>query len=130
MIDYGNEFTGLAGKKGRTETVRHTKTKDIYRWGPADTKILINAYGHYHTYLNEPKKASTVWPSIQTTLFSRDFNVTMDQCKNKWNTLPAQYKLDNDTKPVDVPTPNAFYECMDKILGNKPTNSKNLTISS
>ncbi|KAF7998543.1 hypothetical protein HCN44_010951 [Aphidius gifuensis] len=108
------------------------KAKEInsYIWGPDDTKLLIQAYGTYQHLMSHHTKSNIVWPSIQNVMFSRGYNVTIDQCRNKWNSLLKQYKVDHDLQTGAAPTANGFYELMNEILGDRPVNSSPHSLSS
>lgn len=99
------------------ETERQTWTYD-------ETMCLIQSMAVHMEDLNHAKKRKFVFVNISNDLLSNKFSKSALSCQNKWKNLLRSYKAAKDQK---VKTGRGasrfhFYEQIDELLGEKPTN--------
>ncbi|XP_034934283.1 uncharacterized protein [Chelonus insularis] len=103
--------------------------KDKYYWQYHDTKLLISSYALHAQEQYHPVLRNHFWENIVNDLVSHGHNVDKDLCANKWNNLLRTYKTCKD-KSGREPHKFAFWQEMDEVLGDKPTNSSSFTLGS
>lgn len=82
---------------------------------------------------NHPKKRNHIFENISNDLISNGFSgVSSTMVRNKWNSLNKSYRKAKDMKSKSGRAPSRFmfFEQLDEILGNSPSNSCNHSINS
>ncbi|XP_018576862.1 uncharacterized protein LOC108915337 [Anoplophora glabripennis] len=107
-------------------------TADRVHWPYDAVFLLIQSMETNIENMSHPKKRKHVFENVCNDLLSKGFSFTYEQCAQKWKSLERSYKnaKDNKTKTGRSPSRFYFYDQMDNILGNKPTNSSEHTLES
>jgi hypothetical protein len=105
-------------------TFANTSNDDRHHWTYDQTLYLIDAMGSHMDELNHPKKRRFVFNNISNDLLSSGFSISGSICQNKWKNLLRSYKVAKDTKNRTGRGPSRFhfFDKMDDLLGEKPSN--------
>lgn len=110
---------GLLGESGQLQE-RHFWTYD-------ETKHLIACVGSHYEELQHqnPKTKKKGWENIANDLLSLKITVTVTEIKKKWGNLVQSYNKSKDIKKKTGRGPSRFnfFNEIDDVLGNKPSNS-------
>ncbi|XP_023312615.1 uncharacterized protein LOC108912509 [Anoplophora glabripennis] len=101
-------------------------TKSVINvWNYNQTKCLIQSMGTHINDLNHPKKRKYDFDHIVNDLLSNGYKVDAQMVQNKWRSLVRSYNKakDNKNRTGCGPTRILFYDIIDEILGDKPSNN-------
>jgi hypothetical protein len=102
------------------------QTEEKRQWAFDETKALIAAVDAHYEDMHHVKKRKTFWGIIAQQLQSQKVNFSEESCKKKWANLLRTYKAIKDCKKKTGRGAGArflFYEDIDNIVGNSPTNA-------
>lgn len=101
-------------------------------WSYEAVLALISSMAVHYEDLNHPKKKKFVFSNLSNDLQSKKFNYNEKACYNKWRSLIRSYKTTKDkrNRTGQGASRFAFYEQMDEILGDKPSNASGHTLES
>lgn len=120
----------LSGNEGNVtienETIQECKNNDskqVISWSYDKTIALINSMSTHCSDFDHPKKRKHIFDHICNDLISQGFLATELMVQNKWKSLTRSYNKAKDTKirTGQGPPRFMFFDTMDEILGNKPT---------
>lgn len=99
-------------------------TDEKHSWSYNKTVCIINSMEAHANELNRPKKRKFVFDNISNDLLSSGFSINAVTCQNKWKNLLRSYKVvkDNKNKTGRGPSGFHFFDQMDSLLGEKPSN--------
>jgi hypothetical protein len=102
-------------------TINNRNIKKV--WTKLETQALIEAYKKYEKdFKGSTKKNDTIWSELASEMRKR-YDVTTNQCKDRWKYIKIQYykKKDNKRKETGTsPRKFAYEEEMDEIFAQKP----------
>ncbi|VEN44007.1 unnamed protein product [Callosobruchus maculatus] len=103
---------------------QHSALESSTNWQHHETLALISAVEERYEDLYHPKKRRTFWDVISETLSGDRINFDGKKCKKKWENLVRTYKNTKDKKNKSgrCPVRFVYFERMDELLGDKPSN--------
>ncbi|CAL1681135.1 unnamed protein product [Lasius platythorax] len=116
----------------------HDDDEDLntrYNWTYEQTLLLIQSYGIHEEEKSHPKQRKHMWDNIANDMISHGHDVNKKLCYTKWTNLLRSYKSAKDQihgnkKTGQAPSKFIFYDVIDELLGEKPSNSSSQTLSS
>ncbi|XP_031341096.1 uncharacterized protein LOC116181896 [Photinus pyralis] len=101
-------------------------------WSYQATVDLIHAMNVHKDDLNHPLKRKHVYEHICNDMLSSGHNITEVMARNKWKSLCRSYSKakDNRNRTGQAPARFLFFDLMDDVLGDKPTNNCQHSINS
>ncbi|KAI4468032.1 multifunctional protein ade2 [Holotrichia oblita] len=95
-------------------------------WSENETKLLINTYADHIEDMQHAQRKKHVWSIIAEQLASLGVNRSVEKCQRKWINLTRVYRSikDSSKKTGRGRTSYKYFDLLDEILGNKPSNSK------
>lgn len=106
--------------------------KSVNVWSYDQTLHLINSMENNVKDLNNPKKRKFVFEHVTNDLISHGYTLSVQSVQNKWKSLTRSYSKAKDNKNLSGrgPTRFLFFDALENILGEKPTNACNHSINS
>ncbi|CAG9814618.1 unnamed protein product [Phaedon cochleariae] len=101
-------------------------------WQYNEVITLIRSMECHYEDLAHPKRRRSVFTNVVNDLLSSGFAVDESMCQAKWKNLVRSYNTakDQKTRTGRGPTRFQFFEELDNLLGEKPTNKAKHTIES
>lgn len=101
-------------------------------WSYDQTICLIDSMAVHMSDLNDPRKRKNVFENIANDLLSAGYTITATHAQNKWKSLTRSYKKAKDTKNRTGQGPSRFlfFDKIEDILGNKPSNKCSHSVNS
>lgn len=93
-------------------------------WSYSATVALINSMETHFEDLSHATKKKYVFSNVSNDILSLGHKYNAGECNTKWKTLVRSYKTikDKKAKTGRAQTRFMFFELIDNILGDKPTN--------
>ncbi|XP_066602476.1 uncharacterized protein [Prorops nasuta] len=94
-------------------------------WSINETLTLLTAVEARYDDMHHIHKRKTFWTIISEELCSQNIEVSEAVCKKKWQNLVRTYKSRKDIKSRTGrgPVKFVFYNRLDELLGDSPTNA-------
>lgn len=108
------------------QVIQHTdEHRNKGTWQYDDIICLINSMQNHMDDLHHVKRKKHVFENVSNALLSNGYVATPDQCHVKWKSLLRSYKLckENRNRTGKSPSKFNFFNQMDQILGEQPTNT-------
>lgn len=101
-------------------------------WSYDAVLALLSSMSTHIEELNHPKKKKNVFSNISNDLLSKKFCYTEKACYNKWRSLLRSYKTTKDKMKSTGQgvTRFLFFNQIDELVGDKPSNSSGNTLES
>lgn len=107
------------------ETQSISQSGPPHIWQYSEVLSLIRSMEVNFENLSHSKKRKHVFGNILNDLLSEGYSLTAEMVQSKWKSLVRSYNSakDNKNKTGRAPSRFQFFEEMDDLLGNKPSNS-------
>ncbi|CAH1102990.1 unnamed protein product [Psylliodes chrysocephalus] len=139
-IDRDNESVDETGENGLQSKITvndcsltpGTSENDSI-WSENETRRLITLYAEHQDDIKHAEKKKFVWDIISERMVEKQFQKTAAKCQRKWINLCRVYRSIKDQKKSNQSgrgrkTPFIFYDALDEILGELPSNSQNYNV--
>ncbi|KAG9484881.1 hypothetical protein GDO78_008144 [Eleutherodactylus coqui] len=113
-------------------TFPSSESRRMDLWTTAGVKLLIVTYSEYaHCFQSAKYKKKDVWHTISERLQEHGYNVTGEQCNNKWKLLMKQYKnvVDNNAKSGRSRISCRYYDELEEALGRSKEINPQITLN-
>ncbi|KAK6189100.1 hypothetical protein SNE40_005141 [Patella caerulea] len=114
----------IATKELPSNNTNSTDRKVPKVWGEAETKLLISLREERQASFDSGKRShKTLWSNIAKLMDENGYQVTLENCSNKWKSLKRTYTetVDYNSRTGNEPKTCSHYETFNKLYGNNPS---------